>query len=67
MRIQLFLDTLRYVRPALTGTDLKVMGIPPGVRIKEILQLLHEARLDGKVTSRRGEEGLVREAVSRQS
>ena len=58
--IQLFLIKLRYIKPALTGDDLKRMGIAPGPRIKEILQRLHEARLDGKVTSKKGEEGLVR-------
>ncbi len=58
--IQLFLDKLRYIKPALTGDDLKKMGIPPGPRIKEILNLLHEARLDGKVSSKKDEEGLVK-------
>jgi tRNA nucleotidyltransferase (CCA-adding enzyme) len=59
-RIQLFLNKLRYVKPVLNGNDLIRMGIAPGPRIKEILQLLHEARLDGKVTSKRGEVELVR-------
>jgi tRNA nucleotidyltransferase (CCA-adding enzyme) len=58
-RIQIFLSKLRYVKPALTGDDLIRMGLAPGPRIKEILQLLHEARLDGKVNSKKGEEGLV--------
>jgi len=57
--IQLFLDKLRYVRPALTGSDLKKMGIAPGPRMKEILQRLHEARLDGKVTSKQDEAEMV--------
>jgi len=57
--IQLFLDKLRYVKPALTGNDLQKMGITPGPRMKEILQKLHEARLDGKVTSKQGEKKLV--------
>ena len=57
---QLFLNTLRYVKPTLTGNDLQGMGISPGPRIKEILNLLHEARLDGKVTSKQGEEEMVR-------
>ena len=57
--IQLFLTKLRYVKPALTGDDLKRMGIAPGPHIKEILNLLHEARLDGKVTSKKGEVELV--------
>jgi len=58
--IHLFLDKLRYVKPALTGNDLLRMGIAPGPNIKEILKRLHEARLDGKVTSKRGEEELVK-------
>jgi len=58
--IQLFLNKLRYIKPSLTGDDLKRMGIAPGPRIKEILNLLHEARLDGKVTNKLGEEELVR-------
>ena len=59
--IQLFLAKLRYIKPALTGDDLKGIGITPGPRIKEILNKLHEARLDGKVKSKRGEAELVRE------
>ena len=59
--IQLFLNKLRYVRPTLTGDDLKRMGITPGPRIKEMLNLLHKARLDRKVISKKDEEGLVRE------
>ncbi len=58
--IRLFLDKLCYIKPALTGNDLKRMGIAAGPRIKEILNLLHEARLDGKVTSKKGEEELIR-------
>jgi len=58
--IKLFLDKLRYVRPALTGDDLVKMGIAPGPRIKEILQRLHEARLDGKVASKQREVEMVR-------
>ena len=57
---QLFLDKLRYVKPSLTGNDLKKMGIAPGPRLKEILNLLHEARLDGKVTGKKGEVELVK-------
>jgi len=57
--IQLFLDKLRYVKSALTGSDLQKMGITPGPRMKEILQRLHEARLDGKVTSKQGEVEMV--------
>ncbi len=58
--LELFLTRLRCVKPALTGNDLQRMGIAPGTQMKEILQRLHEARLDGEVRSKKGEEGLVR-------
>ncbi len=59
--IQLFLTRLRYVKPALSGNDLQALGIAPGPRIKEILQQLLDARLDGKVTTKQGEVEMVRE------
>lgn len=59
-RVQLFLNKLRYIKPALTGDDLQRMGVAPGPQMKEILQRLLEARLDGKVTSRQREVELVR-------
>jgi tRNA nucleotidyltransferase (CCA-adding enzyme) len=48
-----------YDKPALTGSDLQKMGVAPGPKMKEILQRLHEARLDGKVTSKKDEEKMV--------
>jgi len=63
--IQTYLTKLCYVKPALTGNDLQKLGIPPGPRMKEILQKLHEARLDGKATSKQGESELVRGWVDR--
>ncbi len=58
--LEIYLNELRHVKPALNGDDLIKMGIAPGPRIKEILQQLHEARLDGKVTSKEDEEEMVR-------
>ena len=57
--IQLFLTKLRYIKPALTGNDLITMGVASGPRIKEILSLLHEARLDNTITAKQDEEDLV--------
>ena len=48
-------------KPLLGGSDLIEMGIPPGPRIKEILNKLLDTRLDGKVKTREDEEGMVRE------
>lgn len=58
--IRLYLDTLRYIKTALSANDLLKMGIPAGPRIKELLRLLLNARLDGKATSREEEEKLVK-------
>ena len=57
--IGLFLDRFRYVRPALTGDDLKELGVAPGPGIGELLERLRAARLDGSVTTRQEERELV--------
>lgn len=58
--LQSFLGKLRYVKPALTGEDLKRIGVAYGPHIKEMLHLLHQARLDGRVSTKQEEEFLVR-------
>ncbi len=63
--IRLFLNRLRYVKPALTGDDLQGMGINPGPKIKEVLGLLHQAKLDGKATSKQAEKNLVHQWLQR--
>jgi tRNA nucleotidyltransferase (CCA-adding enzyme) len=63
--IRLFLGRLRHVEPSLTGRDLMRMGVAQGPLIREVLELLHEARLNGKVTTKKGEEELVRSWLAR--
>jgi len=58
--IHLFLNQLKDIQVSLTGDDLIQMGIPPGPRIKEVLELLHQAKLNGKIATRNDEEELVR-------
>ena len=58
--MEIFLHELRYVKPTLNGNDLISMGIAPGPQIKEILERLYEARLNGEVTTKQDEEELVR-------
>ncbi|TET73774.1 MAG: CCA tRNA nucleotidyltransferase [Dehalococcoidia bacterium] len=60
-QLALYLSNLRFVAPALDGDDLKQMGVPPGKRLGWLLQALKDARLDGKVTTRKGEQELVRQ------
>jgi len=59
-RLAEFLEKLRYIRPALDGEDLKKLGVAQGPEIKNVRQRLLEARLEGKVVSRRDEEALVK-------
>ncbi len=61
--IELYLNVLRHVNPALNGEDLLELGVPQGPKIKEVLQRLREARLDGKIDSRKEEEEMVRELI----
>ncbi len=58
--IELYMNVLRHVKPALGGADLKKLGVPEGPKIKEFLQHLREARLDGKVVTRKEEVEMVR-------
>jgi tRNA nucleotidyltransferase (CCA-adding enzyme) len=59
--IELYLNVLRHVNPALGGDAIKKLGVPEGPKIKGILQRLRQARLDGKISSRQEEEALVRD------
>jgi tRNA nucleotidyltransferase (CCA-adding enzyme) len=58
--IELYLNVLRHVKPVLSGEDLKRLGIKQRPRIKEVLAKLREARLDGKISSKKEEEEWVR-------
>lgn len=62
-KLELYLDHLRYVKPAFTGDDLITLGIKPGPEIKLILENLLNARLDGAISKRTEEEALVRKWI----
>lgn len=62
-RIESYLNHLRYVHTSLTGDDLLQAGIAPGPRMKEVMELLREARLDGKVMTKEEELGMVKEII----
>ena len=64
--LEIFLHELRYVKSALNGHDLIEMGFPPCPQIKEVLKLLHNARLDDRVNSKADEEELVKEWLGEQ-
>jgi hypothetical protein len=49
----------RWVRPAISGDDLKEMGVPPGPRYKLLLDSLRNAWLDREVESLEQERALL--------
>ncbi|MFQ5881442.1 MAG: CCA tRNA nucleotidyltransferase [Candidatus Methylomirabilales bacterium] len=60
-RVEHYLTPLASVRPALTGKDLRSLGIPPGPTYRRILDLLLEGRLEGRLRSREEEIAFVRQ------
>jgi len=62
-RMERFESELRGTTTALSGSDLREMGVPEGPRIGEILSALLGARLNGAVTSDDEERELARRLV----
>ena len=58
-KLHRFQTEYRYVEPALTGDDLKAMGLRPGPLFGRLLHRLQVARLDGEVTDREEELALL--------
>jgi tRNA nucleotidyltransferase (CCA-adding enzyme) len=58
-QVSAFLTTYQYVKPALTGADLKAMGLKPGPRFKQILDRLLDARLNEEVKTEAEEREMV--------
>lgn len=54
----------RYVKTAITGNDLRALGLKPGPFYATILDRLLAARLDGEVTDEAGEYALVRQMLT---
>jgi len=59
-RLAEFINKLRFIKPALSGEDLKKLGVAQGPQIRGFLDKLLEARLEGKAKIGRDEEALVR-------
>jgi tRNA nucleotidyltransferase (CCA-adding enzyme) len=58
-RVEDYVMRLRYVRPSLTGHDLKALGLQPGPLYKNVLAAVLTARLDGEVSAPEEEKALV--------
>jgi len=60
--ISLYFTHLKHLKPELRGRDLIALGFQPGPQIKEMLNMLHEARLNEVVKNKREELDLIRRA-----
>ena len=63
-RLGEYLESLRDVRPLLTGEDVIRLGVPRGPAIGATLDTLRQARLDGVAATREDEETLVRRRLA---
>ena len=64
-RLTNYLECQRFVRPILGGEDLVALGVPQGPMIGKILQSLQEARLEGRVKTRKDETGFALEYLTK--
>ncbi|MBX3350584.1 MAG: CBS domain-containing protein [Nitrospira sp.] len=61
--ISAFVTTYQHVKPALSGADLKEMGLKPGPQFKQILAQLLDARLNGGLRTEAEERQFVQQMV----
>ena len=61
--VSAFLTTYQHVKPVLTGSDLKAMGLKPGPQFKQILEQLLGARLNGEVKTEAEERQLAEKMI----
>ena len=59
-RIELYLNQLRQVKTVLTGDDLLKAGFAPGPVIRETLEKLKEAKMEGRVVTLEDETELIK-------
>jgi tRNA nucleotidyltransferase (CCA-adding enzyme) len=62
----LYTEKLHGVKPILSGSDLIKMGVAQGPMMKDILDAVLDARLDGKAVTREDEKAVIREMLSKQ-
>jgi tRNA nucleotidyltransferase (CCA-adding enzyme) len=65
--ISLYFTRLRYVKISVAGKDIKKAGLPPGPEYREILDRVLNARLDGRVHTRKDEIALIEKEVMKRN
>jgi tRNA nucleotidyltransferase (CCA-adding enzyme) len=61
-----FFTDLRRTKLALKGRDLKLMGLKPGPAYRQVMEAVLDARLDGKLRSKKDEIEFARQLVAEQ-
>ena len=64
--IVLCLNELRDVKPALNGHQLQALGAPHGPQLGRLLEQIHDAVLDGIITTPQQEEDYARQFIARE-
>jgi len=59
-----FLQKLNYLKLEINGNDLKKIGVTPGPAMKNILNIIHRAKLRGEIFNRDDELKLARKIIS---
>lgn len=58
-QLSAFFTTYQHVKPTMTGTDLRALGVKPGPIYTTIFSRLLDGRLNGELTSEADERALV--------
>ena len=62
--ILLYITELQNVKVSLTGNQLVALGVPRGPKVGQILDEIHRAKLDGKISTSVEEERFASQLIS---
>ena len=64
-RIEQYLSVFKIIKTDLNGTEIIKLGVPPGPKVKSVLDLLLKNKLDGKLKSKKASTKYVRALVKK--
>jgi tRNA nucleotidyltransferase (CCA-adding enzyme) len=63
--IEQYLSVFKIIKTDLNGTEIIKLGVPPGPKVKSVLDLLLKNKLDGKLKSKKASTKYVRALVKK--